>query len=686
MLSRFKQNLVDAFIASVSNTLSSNLAGTVTANTTSTTVVGVGTNFVENLTTKDRIFVGTESRQIISITNSTQIQVASEFDNSYTANTYKKGAIENNNYYVFAARQSPYDNEEQTEEVIDNPYESTTFIHDEMMFGRKVTPSDVVPVASKRVWASGTVYTEYDDKNVDLANSNFFVLTSENKIYKCIFNNNNANSTSEPSHNEVGFPPEESDGYRWLYLYEITNDQFLTFSTENYIPVFPEQRVKTNSLDGAIFNIRVIANGSNYPADSGTITTTSNNRIIQIDGDSSTANQFFQGCAITIINDTDNRTYVKQISDYISNNSGKFVQVSVPFTSGEVSNNQYYSIAPFVNIDSSTGEGCVAYCQMQNINEAAFVGSLQKIIIVNPGSGYLQANVSIQSSPFQGDGALARAIISPPGGHGYDTEIELYSQSVGIGLQFSNTNVFGHSSEVEFRAVGVIKNPLAAVPVVGTGSIDIVFNSRNIVGSGTLFTSELQVGDYLVANNQERFVESISNNTYLTLNKPFSFTLPDQAYEVRSRFSNSHFNQTVYIVASNTTPNLLEPGEFVVGSDGAGGGSQVQAKVAALWSNSTSNGVVLTGLDRSQTRGLASNTSNFVADVILEGVGYSVTNAASETIAASGAKYSKAAGNTAITTTPDIKLYSGEILYIQNVLPIQRSNTSTEQVRLVIKL
>ena len=69
----------------------------------------------------------------------------------------------------------------------------------------------------------------------------------------------------------------------------------------------------------------------------------------------------------------------------------------------------------------------------------------------------------------------------------------------------------------------------------------------------------------------------------------------------------------------------------------------------------------------------------------MDGVGYIVNAADSPEIVASGAKYSKAAGNTAITTVPDLKLYSGEVLYLQNLLPIQRSNTTNEQIRLVVK-
>lgn len=681
MLSKFKRNVVDLFIGSVSNTLSANLTGTITANTTSTTVTGSGTNFTAEVTVDDRLYIGNESRQIVEVTNTSQLLVSTAFDNEYTANTYKRGKLDNNNYYVFAARQSPYDAEDQAANTIDNDYEGSVFLHDEMMFGKKINGGDVVPVIRKINWQSNTIFSKYDDKDIELKEKDFYILTSENKVYKCLQNNKEQPSTIEPSHTELGYPPEESDGYRWMYLYEINNEQFLTFATENYIPIFENTNVKKAAVDGSIFEFTVIANGSSYPADSGTITTISgNNSLVKIDGDSSTSNDFFSNCAITITNDVINYTYVKEIREYISNTSGNFVVVKEPFANGDIANNQPYSIAPYIKIDSKSGSNCIAYATMQNVSETTFTGSLDKIEIVNPGKNYKQANVSVQTSTGFGTGGLVRAIISPQGGHGFNVKDELFCQSVGVGVLFANTPVFAHSPDVEFRTVGIIKNPLAANTVSGTGTVDLAANSVSILGLNTVFTSEFNIGDYLVYQDEEKEVTRIINDTNLTIKSPFSYSVTDESFLIRRRFSGSHFNQTVEITATKTTPLDLNIGEFVVGSDGAGGGSQVQAKVA--FANTTK--IVLTGLSKSETRA-NSNTIAFVNDVQIDGVGYHVEGAATPTITPSGAKYSKVAGNSYITTIPDVELYTGEIMYVQNVLPIQRSNTTNEQVRLVIK-
>jgi len=682
MLTKFKRNVVDLFIDSVANTLSTDLSGTVTVNTSSANVTGSGTNFTVDFTVDDRLFIGSESRQIISIVNNTLIVVGSAYSANASANTYKKGRLKNDSYYVFAARQSPYENESITANTIDDNYESQIFVQDELMFGMKITDDDVLPMVTKREWQSNTAYAIYDDKDQDLSAKAFYVVTSENKVYKCIHNDLGDISTVEPSHTEVGYPPEESDGYRWLYLYTINNIDYLTYATENYIPVIENANVKSSAIDGSIFNIVVEANGSAYPADSGNIRTdpNGNNYIIQIRTGTSTSNDFFANCAITITNDSTNLTYVKEIRDYVSNGAGNFVILKIPFSTGQVSNNNPYSIGPFIKIDSKTGSNCIASAVMQNISNTNFTGSVEMIDIINPGRNYKQANVSVQTSVGFGSGARVRAIMSPIGGHGSNVKDELYCQSVGIGVVFSNTSTFSFSSDVEFRSVGILKNPLSSTTSDGTGTIDLVANSLSVTGVGTKFTTELNIGDNIIYLDEEKEVVSIANNTSLILKNPFSYTVVAETFDIRKRFFNAFFNQTVTVTASNTTPALLQPGEFILGSDGAGGGSQVQAKVA--FANTSK--IVLTGLDRSQARG-NNSVVTFVNDVVMDGVGYIVNGADTPEIVASGAKYSKAAGNTAITTVPDLKLYSGEVLYLQNLLPIQRSNTTNEQIRLVVK-
>ena len=135
---------------------------------------------------------------------------------------------------------------------------------------------------------------------------------------------------------------------------------------------------------------------------------------------------------------------------------------------------------------------------MQNISNTTFTGSLRSIEIINPGKNYKQANVTVQTTPSFGSGASVRAIISPQGGHGSNVDDELYCQSVGIGVEFSNSATFSFSSEVEFRTVGIIKNPLDTDITNTTGLVDLVANSLVVIGSSTKFASEINIGDHII--------------------------------------------------------------------------------------------------------------------------------------------------------------------------------------------
>lgn len=56
----------------------------------------------------------------------------------------------------------------------------------------------------------------------------------------------------------------------------------------------------------------------------------------------------------------------------------------------------------------------------------------------------------------------------------------------------------------------------------GTGTITSTDTTNTVTGSGTVFTTELSVGDTITANSQTRVITAITNNTSLTVNGDFS--------------------------------------------------------------------------------------------------------------------------------------------------------------------
>lgn len=81
-------NSLKISVCASASAYSSTPSGTITANTTSTTVTGTTTAFDTELANGDIIIVGSQERQVISITNSTSLTVNTVFTTAFTANTF----------------------------------------------------------------------------------------------------------------------------------------------------------------------------------------------------------------------------------------------------------------------------------------------------------------------------------------------------------------------------------------------------------------------------------------------------------------------------------------------------------------------------------------------------------------------------------------------------------------------
>ena len=210
------------------------------------------------------------------------------------------GTTGKNNYYTFLAHPKPDnvadgigygDNSwpTRTPDPIDNFDEENRY-HDSMLFLKKITPSDVRRVIPRINWQSGTVYEMYrnnysannrtsQSSNSGLYGSDYYVLTSEFKVYLCINNgsspeNEGKGKTSkvEPTHTSTTVPPvaegDDSDGYQWKYLYTIAPSDIVKFVTDSYIPL-PEKwgdittkALKDAAIDGKLETIIVKRAGS----------------------------------------------------------------------------------------------------------------------------------------------------------------------------------------------------------------------------------------------------------------------------------------------------------------------------------------------------------------------------------------------------------------------------------------
>jgi len=285
-----------------------------------------------------------------------------------------------------------------------------------MVGGKKITGADIHHIIPRNNWTANTVYTEYDDLNTDLfgINSKMTIVNNEYNVYKCIANNSGANSTIEPTSVNRDTIIETSDGYRWKFMYTISDSDKLRFVTDSYIPVQTliadegsiQWQVQEAAIDGAINYIKVTNGGSGY--------TNTSNILVTISGDGQSA-----------------------------------------------------TATANINVTSQT---------------------VSSIIITDPGINYTRATVSISGGG--GTNAAARAIISPPGGHGKNPIYELGGKD----LMF-NTRIIGSEGDIlpvtnDYRQIAIIKDPL----LEGTSNVSA---NAAFLQALTLITAAESSGDFI---------------------------------------------------------------------------------------------------------------------------------------------------------------------------------------------
>lgn len=192
------------------------------------------------------------------ITNNFKIQNAINFTRE----------VSNNNYYIAIGKVDDW-----AEGFDLKPVNSTTTyrsLWDNMIGGKEIATNRISLVVPKINWTEGIIYAMYDDEDTDLYNKNFYVITEDRNVYKCLFNNNDNPSLIKPTGTGTS-TIELSDGYVWKYLYTVSLDDLSRFDVDNYIPITndpvmesPQDIVMRSAIPGTIDTIKVVHEGLGY--------------------------------------------------------------------------------------------------------------------------------------------------------------------------------------------------------------------------------------------------------------------------------------------------------------------------------------------------------------------------------------------------------------------------------------
>ncbi len=149
---------------------------------------------------------------------------------------------------------------------------------DDLLAVKRITSSDVSFAAPRINWTSGTVYDYYrhdygnritGGTSIQSANSgatnlydaNFYVMNSNFQVYKCLDNNNNGQSTIEPTGDSL-LILETSDDYKWKYMFTLSASAQANFLSTDFMGVSSNSNVTNAAVDGAVNIVKIKTPGT----------------------------------------------------------------------------------------------------------------------------------------------------------------------------------------------------------------------------------------------------------------------------------------------------------------------------------------------------------------------------------------------------------------------------------------
>ena len=438
------------------------------------------------------------------VTHNFSIEQAKKFRNSIVNET--------DYIYLFIGRIEPWANElsvpAQTDYIGNVDYE----VWRDMFGLKRVIPGGVSLAARRNNWSNNTLYSEYDHTNTTLFAENYFVLSSANNIYKCLFNDGGANSTVEPVGTGTSII-SSNDGYKWKFMYSLTSAARDNFLSTSYLPVTTlaaddsslQWDVQQAAVNGSIDIIDVRSGGSGYIATSNVLgfNTVSNSTTLILRSNASGTDDIYNGSVLRIT-DGKGSGQQREIINYVG--TTKTATLNTAFTTVP-NTSSVYLVSPKVSIFGD-GTGATAYSNV-------VAGAISYVNIITPGSNYSTANVTISAN--SGSGANVIGYIPQTGGHGSNPIQELNGKNLifNVTLQRSEANSLPIVND--YRRFGLIMNPLAANSTAYTTTIasqTTKLNLTSVSSSGSFVLDSVITGVNTGATGKiVRFANTNSANT-----------------------------------------------------------------------------------------------------------------------------------------------------------------------------
>lgn len=427
------------------------------------------------------------------------------------------------NYYYYLGKVSPWSsvlNEGSAPDLSSEMSQADDgLIRSNMMFAKKIGPSEVSLVVDRNDWTAGTVYPRWDD-TANMNGSQFYVMTSSTppRVYKCIDNAGGIPSMNEPSTSNYDII-KTADGYVWKYMYSIPPFKVSKFASPTQMPV---QRAISDSFynNGSISDIIVNSGGSGYvpastdPLTGATIITVTDTGHTAGAGATAVVATVSAAGAITSITVTAGGTgYNADLGAKasITNTGIRGGAVLVPVISGG-------GAVTAVTFTGGAGLGYqVGDAITISVGGASLLpildanGSIVNVEILNAGSGYSSAPVltvtgvgssAYSSGPAVLEAVLSTAAVSPPLSlvHGSVVNVLIKDPGINYTAGITLTNITGDGTGATCSPIISEGGAITGMVLNNRGSgytyANVIFSRLDETGTGATFTVNISQQDY----------------------------------------------------------------------------------------------------------------------------------------------------------------------------------------------
>lgn len=420
------------------------------------------------------------------------------------------------NVYLFIGRPQSWPVDSTPPALSNNMKEIYYNPYDNMIAMKKVIFSDVSFAAPRYNWVTGSVYAEYSSE-VDFFSSQFYVITDEYKVYKCLKNNNGGNSTVKPTSTSTS-KFTLGDGYVWKYMLTLNVVDAVKFLTGDFFPVnvptiddgSTQWDVQAAAVSGSVETATVTAPGTAYLSNTNnTVAATIN--TITLHTSASASNSVYNNYSVVILSGT-GAGQIRTVSAYVG--STRVATLSANWTTTP-DTTSIYLISPRVSA-TGNGTGFTAYSTVAG-------GGISSVVPLTAGSGYTNIVLSILGQT--GSGGAAAGNISPVNGHGSNAINELYAHNCAINVKMVGTESNLVAINNDFRVAGLVVNPtLAANTSAKATSLTYDMSTKlNLTSpTGTFVPDETVTG---ATSGATAVIINVNSSTQLSVtgnSKPFS--------------------------------------------------------------------------------------------------------------------------------------------------------------------